>query len=345
MSSHQQSTDPGVEQPLGDADALEQAATVALRAPSIFNTQPWRWRIHDGVAELRADRDRQLRVVDPQGRMLTMSCGVALHHFRTALAATGHQAEVVQLPERGDPDLLARVRITATGKPQLGDIRRYESLLIRHTDRRPFERTPVPPSALADLRSAVEASGAHLHVVRPDQLPALIVAADRAAAEETANPAYRAEVAAWTHRPTEAGDGVPDTTVVPDVPRRIPLRDFSMSGAGRLAAGSDDDSGATYAVVFVGSDNPLSWLQSGEALGAALIAAVEHGLSVSPMSDLVEVADVRQTLRRILSGIGEPMLVLRIGLAEPLTGVPQTPRRDPNDVIERDPEPGYGGES
>jgi hypothetical protein len=39
------------------------------------------------------------------------------------------------------------------------------------------------------------------------------------------------------------------------------------------------------------------------------------------------------------------MLVLRIGLAEPLTGVPQTPRRDPNDVIERDPEPGYGGES
>src|SRR5215207_8758566 len=114
---------------LGDT-ALEQAATVALRAPSIFNTQPWRWRLDDGVAELRADRERQLHTVDPQGRLLTLSCGVALHHLRAALAASGTQVEVARLPEPGDPDLLARVRVTGKEPVTAAAMRHYESLLI-----------------------------------------------------------------------------------------------------------------------------------------------------------------------------------------------------------------------
>jgi hypothetical protein len=325
--------------------ALEQAATAALRAPSIFNTQPWQWRIHEGVADLRADRERQLHVVDPQGRLLTMSCGVALHHLRAALAASGKQIDVARLPERDDPDLLARVRVTGAGEPTLAAIRHYESLLIRHTDRRPFERTPVPAETLDALRPVVEANGAHLHLVRADQVSTLIYAADRAATVEITNPDYRAELAEWTQRPPESGDGVPAATTVPPVPRRVPLRDFALGGTTQLAPGAGDDHEATYAILFTAGDDPFSWLQAGEALGAVLVAAVERGAAVSPMSDLVEVVETRETLRRILSGIGHPMLVLRIGLIEPIEGVPATPRRSPEAVIERDAEPESGDQS
>ena len=80
-----------VQPPSGET--LTAAAAAAGYAPSILNTQPWRWRLGPGRLELFAERARQLTVSDPQGRLLTISCGAALHHARTALAAAGWSAQ------------------------------------------------------------------------------------------------------------------------------------------------------------------------------------------------------------------------------------------------------------
>jgi len=85
------------------------------------------------------------------------------------------------------------------------------------------------------------------------------------------------------------------------------------------------------------SDDPLAWLRAGEALSAVLLTAVEQDLAVSPMSDVAEVPGTRALLRGLLAGIGYPFLVLRIGVVEPTTGVPATPRRSPADAIDVDP--------
>ena len=47
-------------------EVLAAAVLQALKAPSVFNTQPWRWTV-DATAELRADHSRQLRVADRSG--------------------------------------------------------------------------------------------------------------------------------------------------------------------------------------------------------------------------------------------------------------------------------------
>ena len=73
---------------------LEAAARQSLHAPSVFNTQPWRWRITADALELRGDPDRQLTHTDPEGRLLMLSCGAALHHARVSLAAFGWAAVV-----------------------------------------------------------------------------------------------------------------------------------------------------------------------------------------------------------------------------------------------------------
>ena len=68
------------------AVALAEAAASAGYAPSVHNTQPWRWRAHPDRLDLYAARDRQLTETDPEGRLLLLSCGAALHHARLALA-------------------------------------------------------------------------------------------------------------------------------------------------------------------------------------------------------------------------------------------------------------------
>src|SRR5690349_6325563 len=97
-----------------DTEALVVAAEATLRAPSIFNSQPWQWRVTASGLELSADADRQLAVVDPEHMMSTLSSGIALHHARTALNAEGRSHIVDRLPDPTRPDLLARIRLTGS---------------------------------------------------------------------------------------------------------------------------------------------------------------------------------------------------------------------------------------
>jgi hypothetical protein len=62
----------------GSAAVLEPATRTSLYAPSVFNTQPWRWRIIADRTELYADSTRRLDVTDPAGRLLLISCGAVV---------------------------------------------------------------------------------------------------------------------------------------------------------------------------------------------------------------------------------------------------------------------------
>src|SRR5690349_19490214 len=98
---------------------LEQAATAALHAPSVFNTQPWRWVIDGNTMELHADGSRRLETTDRDGRLLALSCGAALHHALTELAALGWSFEVTRLPS---PSVMARIQLGAPAPPAFEDL-------------------------------------------------------------------------------------------------------------------------------------------------------------------------------------------------------------------------------
>src|SRR6185369_15135967 len=84
----------GEELAMNARHALAAAAEVAGHAPSIHNTQPWRWVVRDTALELHAQRERQLHELDPDGHMLLISCGAALQHACVALTAEGWSYEL-----------------------------------------------------------------------------------------------------------------------------------------------------------------------------------------------------------------------------------------------------------
>ncbi len=303
-----------------EAASLEQifvyAATTARTAPSIFNTQPWLWRVNLPVLRLYADRSRQLPAADPGGRLMVLSCGVALHHARIALAMCGHHPEVDRLADPEDPDLLAQIRTTTGHKVTVQEINAFAGMGRRHTDRRPFTDQPVQADVWRRLVAAAEHEGAHLHVIRDDQRPTFAAAVGRAGTLELSDPEYRRELATWTHRPPEAGDGVDVRSAVPEVPRPVPVRDFAPfdNPADPDPQGWGSDRGAGFGLVFTDDDTAEAWLRAGEALSAVLLEAASEGLATEPISDVTEVALTRERLRGgLLSGIGHPQIAVRIG--------------------------------
>src|SRR5512139_2343650 len=122
---------------------LAEAAAAAGYAPSVHNTQPWRWRVSAAGLDLYADRSRQLQIADPVGRLLTLSCGAALHHARAALAAEGWATQVTRLPDPAEPDHLARITLGGRTEVSPEAMRHFQAVRLRHTDRRPVGDAPI----------------------------------------------------------------------------------------------------------------------------------------------------------------------------------------------------------
>ncbi|MZE77235.1 hypothetical protein GTY57_09470, partial [Streptomyces sp. SID5475] len=69
-----------------DTATLEKLISASVAAPSMYNTQPWRYRLDTDTAtvEIRAAAERALRHADPVGRALHVSVGAALFNLRVA---------------------------------------------------------------------------------------------------------------------------------------------------------------------------------------------------------------------------------------------------------------------
>jgi len=321
--------------PGSEHDALHSAAREALHAPSIFNTQPWRWRISADALELRADWSRRLAVTDPDGLSLLVSCGAALHHARVSLAAAGWRVTVDRTT--GDRNLLARIGLAGLGAPDPTAVLLRDAIHVRRTDRRPFADEPVPIEVLEALTTAAAAEGGRLHRVRMDQMPMLAIAVSLAAAGEMANPAYRVELMRWTNRPEWSGDGVPAVTAVEKVPRRVPVREFVLNPGGGLPVTPGGDRGAAYLILHGHGAAVGDWLRAGEALSAVLLSAVSRGLAVAPLTDVLEVAHPRDLVTGLLGGNNVPYALVRCGYPVDSTPLAPSPRRDAAEVIDAPP--------
>jgi nitroreductase len=320
------------------APALEDAVDQGRLAPSVHNTQPWTFVLFPDRMEIRADRSRQLTVLDPAGRELVQSVGAALFNVRAALAARGFATAVERLPRPADPDLLAVVR-PVDGEPDPVLARLARVIPRRHTNRRPFTPMTVPDEIVDRLTEATAAEAALLIAVRsPDQLGLVAEVTQQADRLQSADPGYREELRQWTSRTPAQGDGVsagsvPRTTGVRT--DAVPLRDFDTRGTGGLPARTGSGTDQTLVLLATAQDDPVAWLRSGEALERLLLELTRSDWVAGPITQALEVPAMRARLRE-LTAPGHPQMLLRIGRAAAAAGAPRRPRRT---VVENSSQP------
>ena len=318
-------------------EKLRFLAAYAVLAPSIHNTQPWKFRITEGALELHLDLKRAVPIIDPRNRALVISCGAALFNLRTAMYHFGCGAHAHPFPDPDQPDLLARVSLNSDAGLGGAWSALFHAIARRVTNRGPFDAREVPPSVVDDLRSAARFEGAWLAQFRSPQLrariEALIVEGSRI---QYGNADFRRELAAWL-RPAGKPDGIPrhaiGATEEPDyitsaIPFLLRTLDFSKRASvrySRLAAEAP-----LLACLGTARDDPLAWLNAGQALQRVLLTATAHGLQASFLNQPIEVNRLRYRLDTLIEHRGQPQMILRLGRGARRT---HTPRRGMEDVL------------
>ncbi len=315
------------------SSALHRAAARATLAPSVHNTQPWRLYLAENQLDVVADLGRQLSVLDPVARQLIISGGCALFNARVSLCGSGFGADVQRVADSSRPELLASVTAVSDGvDPALAAL--DPCIELRQTNRRRFADDDVPNELLDRLEEAAAAERATIQVIRDPGQRATVARLNHLADDmENLNPAYRAELRAWTTDDPNRRDGVA-STVVPRVDGstldELPMRDFDTRGRAGLPA--DTHSSREQCLVLLGTaqDSPAHWLRAGEALERVLLEITRHGYRASPFTQITEVPAVRARLQAELGLVWYPHVLLRIGRA---ADAPPSRRRRLVDVL------------
>jgi nitroreductase len=368
-------------EPFADVASIERIAETAQKAPSVFNTQPWSFRIvaadrielranlgeRDGVD--RGHWDRWLRSdiphPNPLAREFAISCGAALFNLRLAIRVAAHDLAVWLLPDpEGDSALLASVEIV-TGrikKPTVEEQELFEAIWRRHTNRWPYTIIPAPMPIIVAMEGAAAREGAWLRLLHASEARSWM----RLAAKADRDPAFRPPFPNYVSR-SDYG---------PTPKNRHPRtrKDFWSAEHRRferkpqLMALSTDD------------DQPLDWLRAGQALQRAILTGTResvsaayglaaryhaprrygfpaqrhlltrhdeiarYGLSVSFLTQALERADIAAKPRRWpwrWPFPELPQMVMRVGYARVPT--PAVPRLQP-DILDARPSGGPSGD-
>ena len=313
--------------------ATRQVVSAAGMAPSLFNTQPWRFRLCPDRIEVRPDLGRRLIAHDPEDRELRIACGAALFNLRLAVHANGVTPVVTIEP--GDlPEALAVVRRGPVTVQSRDDAALHQAIKQRRTNRHPFLDTAVPSSDRRLLMRAAADEHAVLHVVSDDagrsELRQIVKAADQ---QQRDSLACQAELDAWTGFGHTRPDGVPLTAAGPKPEPRDPwaYRDLGH-GLSRVKVLGRGFRTAPFVVVLgTVSDRHTDQVQAGQALQRVLLTATALGLTASFLSQPIEVTEHHRQLAKLLANRLYPQAILGLGFSPPVTA--STPRREAPDLL------------
>jgi hypothetical protein len=299
-----------------DAATLGKLISAAVAAPSIHNTQPWRFHLDTDTdtLQVRAATERALRHTDPLARALHLSVGAALFNLRVAVAHFGWDPVLRLLPDPAEPELLGSVRLAGPLPKRIRQHREdlYDVVWRRHSSRLPFSGRPLPAELLTELTEAAHAEGAQLAVPDAAETARLLELTAEGERLTTGDRHRSAESRSWIRE--SAADGLPGRVLGPrDVTGRVPVRDFSALWPQYHRHAVAFERHPVIAVLSTGHDRRADWLRAGQALEHILLVSTAHGVRTSLLHQALEWDDLRWLLRDPRGPQGHVQMLIRLG--------------------------------
>ncbi|CAM2765290.1 NAD(P)H nitroreductase [Mycobacterium intermedium] len=319
---------------LVDAEVLKAAVQLACRAPSLHNSQPWRWVADDASLHLYLDHNRILYSTDKLGREAHISCGAVLDHLRVSMAAVGWAGDVQRFPDPADPDHLATFEFRPADTITDDQRRRAEAMRQRRTNRLPFAEPKIWEPLETLLRNVVDCGPVHLDVLADELRPEVARASQLTESLRRYDSSYHHELDWWSGH-FENSDGIPRTSLVSmDESERVDVGRIFPAGPqhpGHAGTGPDR---SKLLVLSTDEDTREQALRCGEALSAVLLECTVAGLATCTLTQLTELWSSRNLIGTLTGRAAMPQLLIRVGEAPALgEPPPMTPRRPLAEVL------------
>ncbi|GAB5897981.1 NAD(P)H nitroreductase [Mycolicibacterium mageritense] len=329
-----------------DIATITKAVEVASRAPSLHNTQPWRWVAGSATdaadensatdtpsergleLQLFLDPTRVVRSTDRSAREAVMSCGVMLDHVRVAMAAAGWSTSVDRFPNPNNLDHLATLQFSQLEFVTDAHRRRADAILARRTDRLPMAAPADWESFETLLQARLDDGPVHADVLGDDARQQLTEAAELTESLRLYDSAYHAELAWWT-TPFATEDGIPQSALVSaaESERVAMARSFPVTAHSDRRPALNDDA-AKIVVLSTDGYSRADALDAGEALSATLLECTLVGFATCPVTHVTELHASRDIIGALIGRDACPQVLVRVGIAPALEDVPPpTPRR------------------
>lgn len=316
---------------------LTRLLTAATAAPSGHNTQPWQFQVTDEEVRIIPDLSRQLPVVDPDDHGLFISLGCALENLVVAAGAEGYRAEVDYAGLEQDRRFLIvhlRPGEAAEGKAL------SEAISERQSTRRPYDGRAIPLADLQRLEAASRREGIGIHLfTEPARIEPVIELVEEGNRLQFSDPAFVDELISWIRfngREVESHqDGLTHSAMgLPSTPRwlgRLMMKTVATPRGQARSAARDVRSSAAMMLFSVERDDPRGWVDLGRSFERVALTATTLDMKHAHVNMPCEVPALREDLQRHL-GLGDahPLLLLRLGYAEPM---PRSPRRPLDHVL------------
>jgi len=307
----------------------------ACRAPSLHNSQPWRWTFENGILKLFADHTRVGQHTDSTGREVILSCGAVLDHLQVAAAAAGWGTTIERFPDQRDHDLLAAVTFQRSDSATEHVRRLAQAISTRRTDRLAFDSPNSWDETEPKLRALLHHSATYLDVIDDNGRPALADASRHSEEQRLGDASYRFELLWWS-RHSAATDGIPSGALPSraEASRVDVARDFPTYADSDRRPEVDRD----HSIVLVLStydDSRENTLRCGEALSRVLLECTAAGYATCTLTHMIELHASREIVRRLIGRRAEPQALIRVGSVPETGSLPApTPRRNIADVLQ-----------
>jgi hypothetical protein len=281
----------------------------AILAPSVHNTEPWVFGVNGWHVRLFADRNRCLTAADRDMRDLYISLGCALENLVIAAEHFGFHPSITYFPEPQNPMLVASASLGRDGFSSPSEVfGLFRAITARRTNHGPFNQERVSEHDLHHLTACCLDEDIKLTLTADEQtcrqFAAIMLEADIL---RFADPAYVSELEYWVHQ------GAYDT---PWMVKK--LHELASACLHRHAPEySDTLKGAPVLGIIASSGNDrTTQLRAGRFLERVFLRATALGLSLEPITYVLQVSQTRTKVADLIACSGVPQVAFRLGCSE-----------------------------
>jgi hypothetical protein len=301
----------------------------ARLAPSVHNTQPWKFSTTEDTLTMSVSKERTLGPGDPTGRELWISLGICLETIVQAARGLGLSVEIISLQTESTTKPIATIRVTPAGEAN----RHLLSLIEkRQSYRKGMVHAVLPPSLLnACQQSVQDLKGVSIHLLQ-----------DRSAIEKVAeltskgmrlalsSPEFRQELGELVnHNWSKLRTGMPGYVLNRGALGSVWEKWSIIHGHGLAKKAAADKQKILDAsgLIFVATkgDVPKFWLQAGRAYLRVALQITNTNFVHSTIAAPVEAASFHEDIEQLLATKNRIQTMIRVGKATKPASKP-TPR-------------------